>query len=131
MRRPSVGSTVVLVPGAFGGLILFQRPAHGGPLRHLFTLVDPLELSSCVNELPAPRTVILCDARYRDAVAGAVLSAADLYIVPAAWLRGIEPWDTEQRAERAERAAALVTAHRQRPIEHLLGHRQFELLFPL
>ena len=60
--------------------------------------------------------------------AGAVLSAADLYIVPAAWLRGIEPWDT---APRAERAAALVTAHRQRPIEHLLGHRQLELLFPL
>jgi len=73
-------------------------------------------------------TVILCDARYRDAVAGAVLSAADLYIVPAASLRGIEPWDT---APRAERAAALVTAHRQRPIEHLLSHRQLELLFPL
>ena len=73
-------------------------------------------------------TVILCDARYRDAVAGAVLSAADLYIVPAASLRGIEPWDT---APRAERAADLVTAHRQRPIEHLLSHRQLELLFPL
>ena len=127
MRRPSVGSTVVLVPGPFGGLMLFQRPAHEGPLRHLYTLVDPLELSSCVRELTAPRTVILCDARYRYAVAGAVLSVADLYVVPATWLRGIEGWDT---APRAERAAALVTVCRRRPIQHLLGRRELELLFP-
>jgi hypothetical protein len=57
-----------------------------------------------------------------------VLSAADLCVVPAAWLRGIEPWDTEQRAEGT---AVLVTAHRRRPIEHLLGHRQLELPVPL
>lgn len=127
MKRTALGSTVVLVPGVIGGLQLFQRAAHGGPLRHLYTLVDPLELSSCVNQLAAPRTVILCDARFRDVVATAVLRVAELYVVPATWLRGIETWDTEQRAERA---AALVTAHRQRPIEHLLGGRQLDLLLP-
>ena len=39
----------------------------------------------------------------------------------------LSTWDV---AERADRAGALVTAHRQRPIEHLLGGRQLELLLP-
>lgn len=127
MSNAAAGSTVVLVPGVLGGLKLFQRAPHGGPLRHLCTVVEPLELSSCVHQLEAPRSVVLCDARYRDVVAAAVLRIADLYVVPALWLRDIEQWDTEQRAERA---AALVTAHRKRPIEHVIGGRQLEMLLP-
>ena len=126
MRRTPPGSTAVLVAGVLGGLKLFQRRAPG-PFHEGCTVSDPCELRTCLDTLPGPRTVILCDGRHRELVASTVLSIADLYVVPAAWFRDIHPWDV---AERADRAGALVTAHRQRPIEHLLGGRQLELLLP-
>lgn len=126
MSRPRAGSTAVLVPGPFGTLRLFQRRGPGR-LQPTYIIHGPLELRSCLSQLPWPRTAILCDARYRDLVANTILDLAELFVVPAHWLRDLDPWDL---SERANRAAALVAAHRQRPIQHILGGAQLDLLIP-
>jgi len=117
-------TTVILAPEYFGGLRLYWRPDRG-PLRHGPILVHPFELRGCLNELPGPRTVVLCGRRFADQVSAAVLDLADLFVVPNTWLRHLPAFDTEDRAAHGARIAA---AHARAPVEHRIA-RQPELPF--
>ncbi|MBI5367646.1 MAG: hypothetical protein HZA54_11460 [Planctomycetes bacterium] len=110
-------TTIILAPEYFGGLRMYWRTDRG-PLRHGPVLVHPFEVRSCLLNLPAPRTVVLCGRRYADQVSLAVLDDADLFIVPNTWLRHLPPFDCEDRAAHGARVAA---AHARAPVEHRVG----------
>ena len=117
-------TTVVIAPGGFGGLHLYWR-IDRGPLRDGPVLVHGYELRSCINDLPGPRTVVLCGRRFANEVSDAVLDVADLFVVPNTWLRHLPAIDPADRAACAARVAA---AHARDPVEHRLS-RQPELPF--
>jgi hypothetical protein len=104
---------VILAPDLYGGLRLFSRTDRG-PLRSGPLLGHSFELQSCLRQLPAPRTVVLCGKRFADHVAAAVLDLADLVVVPNTWLRHIPAPETESRAAHAARVAV---AHARAPLE--------------
>lgn len=124
-RRTMCASIAVLVPAPLGALHLYTRYAPG-PVSFADVVANPAELVSAITGLPFPRVAILCGTRLVDEVADAVLTWADLYVVPSRWLERIP---RENLYERAALAAKLVSAHRAQPIEHLNGSRQLPLPF--
>jgi len=104
---------IVLAPDLYGGLRFFSRVGRG-PLRPGPLLGHPFELQSCLRQLPAPRTVVLCGRRFAHHVSAAVLDLADLVIVPNTWLRHIPAPDTDSRASHAAR---LALANARAPLE--------------
>ena len=105
--------TIVLVPEDLGGLRAYLRkassPLVSGPV---FTTLDDLD-KFLFYIRPAPR-LILCGSRYADGVSRITKYKADLFIVPAQWLRNMPP---HEPLLRAAYAVQLVTAHRSSPID--------------
>lgn len=118
---PERSSLVILVPAPLGGFRCFNflRGLDDG-----FLVAEPNRLRHHLAWLPAPRIVVLCGRNHRKQIRDAVLDRAELYVLPATWLRSIPA--TAPRA-RAALAARLVTAHVRHPIEHFCAE---ELSFP-
>jgi hypothetical protein len=70
-------------PSSLGGMRLYWRSAHG-LLREGPTVVTPGDVRHWLDELPAPRAVVLCGRRFADEIGNCVSDLADLYIVPVA-----------------------------------------------
>ena len=105
----------VLIPCPLGYCLWVQWPRQR--LRACSTLVHPFDLRDTVRSLGDPLTVVLVGRRHADAVSDAVLDAAELVIVPDAWLRRVPRTALSARAEVAARVAA---AHRAAQVEHRL-----------
>jgi hypothetical protein len=104
-------------PRCFGGMRLYSRTAHG-LLREGPTVVRPGDVRHWLNDLPAPRAVVLCGRRFADQIGSYVIDLADLYVVPISWLRHL-PCD--EPGERAALAARVALAHALDPIERRLS----------
>lgn len=126
-RRSNTPPTalLILVPGALGGLQAFVRRASGVPTAGP-AIARHDDLRAYLRQLPQPRAVVLCGSRNAIEVANTVLDIADLFVVPHPWLRAVHPTDT---AARAALAARLVTAHRNRPIEHFCALDKYDIFF--
>lgn len=105
-------STVVLVPGPLGGLLLYGRAAPG-PLRFVADITHPEQLCTSLLRFRKPCVIVLCGTRHADKLLGPTLTHGDLHIVPIDWLASIPPGDV---LARATLAARLATAHRRQPI---------------
>ena len=109
-------TTVVLLPSALGYCLWIQWPRQR--LRSCQEIVPLADLPDVVRALGDPVTVVLVGRRHADAVSRAVLSAADLVIVPDPWLRRVPRRALSARAELAARIAwasrAATVEHRQR-----------------
>lgn len=101
-------------PWSLGGMRLYWRSAQG-LLREGPTVVTPGDVRHWLDELPAPRAVVLCGRRFADEIGNCVSDLADLYVVPVAWLRHLP---RDEPGERAALAARLALAHAREPIEH-------------
>ncbi len=106
-------TTCILAPDDHGRLRLYWKSAPGR-LRGGSRLDHPADLREPLQELPEPRTVVLCGQRFADNVADAVLDIADLVVVPNTWLRYLP---ARNPARRAGLAGRLALAHAHRPIE--------------
>jgi hypothetical protein len=106
-------TTCILAPDDQGGLRLYWK-CGPGPLRGGACIQRPDDLREPLQELPEPRTVVLCGRRLADSVAEAVLDIADLVVVPNTWLRYLP---TRNPAGRAGLAVRLADAHAHGPIE--------------
>jgi len=118
-------SAAVLVTGSFGSLHLYTRRGPG-PLRDVRVITHAPELADLIEQLPPPCVIVLCGTQYLSGVARCVLEHHDLYVVPTCWLRTVPTTDPHGRATLA---AQLVTAHRRRPIEHLVSPHDPRSLF--
>ncbi len=114
----------VLIPCPLGYCLWVQWPRQR--LRACSTIVHPLDLGDTIRSLGDPVTVVLVGRRHADAVSEAVLDAAELVIVPDAWLRRVPRTALSTRAEVAARVAA---AHRTAQVEHRL-RKELQLALP-
>lgn len=115
----AAGLTLVLVPGAFGGLLMYQRRGSG-PLSSAEPLDGPGALRQAICATGC-RNIILCGSRHVRPVIDAIVGLADVFVVPLPWLRAVP---RRNPAARATLAAQLVTAHRARPILQVYGWDQ-------
>jgi len=125
-RKPRRTATAhVLVPGPFGGLVLFHRrgssPIYGGTV-----VADAGHLRALIQKTRGYSFVVLCGSRYLEPVVRAVDNLADVYLVPLHWLRGIP---RDQPELMAGTATTLVTAHHRGPIRPIYRWHQPELPF--